>query len=751
MNHLFENLFYANGAVAIGLSIRNLIRRSHTKDNTAITVLMFASGFWSLMLGASLMAPDKDRVTLLYNIGMAAVVAYQVILLYLQLIIEDTFNKLIKLYWVWIVCGAITYIIIIFPGNMVITESKYGYLCNVAPNIGGLICITVMVFAWFAMLGVNIYARHQKESTTRVLKFCSNSLMALSIMLIAAFADGILGRVGINIPPTTGLVQFYAMVLYYFTILDYRKDELTIENMSEIMFHSLTIPTLVYDKNHIIKYANKAAIVSFEMDEKLVNSDKKGIDEVKKIYDINTMFEVIPYVDVYDADEDNREFESEFRPYRRESAIVMNRLRDRYGDVTGYVFIIFDRSERARRSKQLQKAMMGAEAANRAKSDFLANMSHEIRTPMNAISGFSEILLKMDDLPENAKNYISDIRDSSKNLLAIINDILDLSKIEAGKMELVSDAYYIKLVLQDLYSINKQAIEGKDLKFNVEIDPNIPSKLLGDRIRIRSILVNLLNNAAKYTYEGSVGFKAYVINKADDEVELGFEVSDTGSGIASDDIDRLFDSFEQVNRTLHQGIEGTGLGLSIVKGYVELMGGEISVESELGKGSTFKVSLKQKIVDDTPIGNILEDDKKTKPSIGSFRINNTSVLVVDDNKVNLRVAVATMSMYGLDTDMASSGAEAIEKCKQKEYNIVFMDQMMPEMDGVEAMQKIRELGGAYAHGGSSKIVVLTANAMSGVRDSLMELGFDEYLGKPMNYNSLERILVNFTDESLIVY
>lgn len=386
------------------------------------------------------------------------------------------------------------------------------------------------------------------------------------------------------------------------------------------------------------------------------------------------------------------------------------------------------------------------EKANGFKSAFLANMSHEIRTPIHAIIGFAE-LINNENLPDKVKNDINLIKESSYGLLAIINDVLDLSKLEAGKMELVCSNYYISYIIRDLDATYSMLAGRKGLNFEVHLDENIPSNLFGDKIRIRGALINLLNNAIKYTKEGHIDLYIRVVEKKEGTVLLRFEVSDTGIGIKKEDQEKIFESFSRFDIENNYAVEGRGLGLSIAKGYVELMDGTLEVKSEYGVGSTFIMTIPQKIVDNSPVDMKIVNARK-KGTRDKFTIKNCNVLVVDDNPVNLKVADGLMKSFGLTVDSASGGAKAIEACMKKEYDLIFMDQMMPEVDGPAAMKQIRKISKFYEN--ESKILVLTADAMAGVRDRMMAEGFDEYLCKPLEMHRLEEMLRRFVPSGNIV-
>ncbi len=422
----------------------------------------------------------------------------------------------------------------------------------------------------------------------------------------------------------------------------------------------------------------------------------------------------------------------------------VERISDRFGALKGYVVVILDMTEMRNHIEVIKRFRTQAEQANEAKSEFLANMSHEIRTPMNAIVGLSDIIME-ESKGRKVYSYACDIKSASRNLLALINDILDLSKVEAGKMELVCTDYHIKNIVDEVINMMDGAASKRGILLKCEYDMSIPSRYHGDEGRIRQILINLLNNGLKFTKEGYV--KLSVSGRLGEESDtewLHMEVKDTGCGIKEEDLNKIFENFNQVDAKRNRTVEGTGLGLSITRHLVELMGGNIRVESKYGEGTTFILEIPQKIVDARSLSEAPKEIEKKEDEIKLFLAEDCRVLVVDDNLVNRKVAKGFLKPYRFQMDEAESGQAAIDRVKQTKYDIIFMDHMMPEMDGIEVVQLIRSECGE--NGTSPVVIALTANAMEGVREMFLQNGFQDFITKPLDKKALNDALLKWIPE-----
>ena len=743
MKYICPQLLFAGFVLSLFYTISHFKKSDmKNKENLLFVLFCLSSAIWSFGFYGVFIQTVPENAYLWRAIGMIGTFGY---LITAQLLICHFAN--LKRHWrcsieLFSFLGVIIYFFIIQKDQVTYELTDIGMSYSFTNGIWNNIYIAYSVITAVNMFCVTLFMLH-KSFSRRMHALARKLLTAELIILFGMLLDTIFPMIGMKAIPGSSIAQTIGLFIMYGAVSFASHSKITISNMSEFVYYSLTVPVLVYDTNKKLQILNDAAYPFVGVKKK----ERTGFD----ITGIDSLFHT-DKGDIFDFEGDSQEADAVCSHNLSYCSLSINKIYDDFDDTIGYIIIVTDLSERMNSMKRLEEAKRDAENANHAKSTFLANMSHEIRTPMNAIIGFSELVLKM-NITDEVRSYVNDIKFASHNLLAIINDILDISKIESGKMELILDSYYTSQLLNDVSMIISPQIRQKGLIFETKIDQNIPRALYGDKVRLRSVLTNILNNAVKYTQEGSITFEASILKQTATHVTLEFKISDTGIGIKPENLNKLFESFERFDQKIHYGIEGSGLGLAISNGYINLMGGEIIVDSTYQKGSTFTVILEQKIIDDKPLEQDYSQNAiaPNATSISNMKLYGTSVLVADDNVINLRVAHGILSYYGLVVDTASSGLEALNLCRNKNYDFVFMDQMMPEMDGIEAMREVRKLNSHYKKGGPGKIIVLTADAIKGARETLIGHGFDEYLGKPINVAQLERLFTRYIPSNKITY
>jgi len=650
------------------------------------------------------------------------------------------------------------------PGQTIFVHNSIGTTFYFKPGV-----INTCYSLYFFVVSVNIFLvtlHTAKNSPYKRIQVAAKRLLIVeSLIFVGAVFDMIFPSMGIPAIPGSAITHFWGVSIFWLALHAMYKSELTVANMSEYVYHSLNAPVLIFNPKGELEIINSASIAFFGIDEESFVPGTIGIDKILEAGE-----------DVFNFEGNNCVRTMTSKSNGAHCEISISKIMDSYQDIIGYICLSSDLTEHELAISQLEQAKLVADSANMSKSLFLANMSHEIRTPMNAILGFSEIALS-ENIDKTARNYFNEIKQAGNVLLTVINDILNISKIELGVKEVSNHNYNLVKIIKDAELITRVNANKKGLALNVNIARDIPEELCGDFNKIREILLNILGNAVKYTNQGKIDFDVSIINheestavnpseelpcmpvegsfaekpndskvmsteNASGKIWLRFEVSDTGIGIKEEDIETIFDKFTRVDAKLTSTTEGTGLGLPITKGLVELLGGTIEVKSEYGKGTTFIVEIPQAVVDTKAVhenkSESAEAEETEKPK-ELIDLQGNSFLVVDDTKINLIVAAKFLKKYGADVDTALSGVESIEKCKTKKYDIVFMDHMMPEMDGVEAMKNIRQIEG-YETGAKQKIVALTANAVDSAREMLLSEGFDDFISKPIKSETLDEVI-----------
>ncbi|MCR4989458.1 MAG: response regulator [Lachnospiraceae bacterium] len=547
-------------------------------------------------------------------------------------------------------------------------------------------------------------------------------IMILSVLILVVVLNVIYMAFGLVLDAS---VIFYAVAatLIYFSIAVFVPRNLLISAIGRAV-DDMNEGLIIFDLSNDCIYANKYSRSKFNHETGKFTLDMEPLSSVIDILkSANKSFGEADYVKQHGIKAEN---------YR----IKYNNLTDQKGRNIGSYFLIEDTTEAEYYLREIKQARENADKANQAKSTFLANMSHEIRTPLNSVLGMNEMILRSTD-DALIKEYAQNIRTSGDTLLNLINDILDFSKIEANRMEVIPVEYEPHKLIHECNDFFWQAAGAKDLYLNIKCAEDLPRLLMGDIQHIKQIVSNLVSNAIKYTDQGGVTIDVSFNNTDKDRIDLCVKVTDTGKGIAKEDVAYLFDAFKRINEKQNATIQGTGLGLAITKNLVDLMNGKIEVESTPGKGSCFAVILPQEVIDSTPSGTYQNtkyiEQQEYKES---FTAPDANILIVDDVPLNLKVAEALLKKTLIHVDKAAGGNEAIDKCLKIKYDLILLDHRMPEPDGVEVFKKI-SVEGANT---DTPVIMLTANALEGAEEEYKKIGFAGYLSKPIKSEQLENTL-----------
>lgn len=741
MKILFSSILLIDSIIAFYLFLSPIWSgKELDRANKTLHLYALASAIWSLGFGMLFIQTDAEKAYIWRSIAIFGTVMYMITAQYLICLFAQISEKTRKFFNSIALTGIVPYILSIQRDQTEYFMSTFGMTYRFKPGTVNIIYSAYFIIVSVNIVGIIIHMIHSSEKK-RLKIFGKHFLLITSLILVGTVLDMIFPAMGLPALPGSNVTQFWGLIILFYAMDVLNRTRINVSNMSKFIYYSLAMPILVFDDNHQLKIANEAAteFLSLPKDE-----TKLSTRSIEDLFDLQGE-------SIFDFEQSHYNRDTVCLINQAPCNLTISKIQDNYGDIIGYIVNVQDVSERMKYIEELKIARIEADSSNTAKSQFLANMSHEIRTPMNAIIGFSELALQ-ENPSDTLADYLEDIKSSSHNLLTLINDILDISKIESGKMCLVNVMYNTAELLHDIYEIIHTQAASKGLDFQIQIDPKLPSILKGDVNRLRSILINLLNNSVKYTPSGFVKLDIVCSDLNEKPFFIDFRIIDSGIGIKEEELSHLFDAFAQFDQTRNYGKEGTGLGLTLVKGFCTLMNGNIKVESVYGKGSTFTATVEQEILDASPIDTNLIQSHKVKDefSLGSLRVSEVCSLVVDDNPINCKVISRSMGYYGMDVDIANNGQEAIELCKNKKYDFIFMDQMMPEMDGIEAMRHIRALSD-YHETDTYKIIVLTANAIYGVREELLEKGFDEYLSKPVNFRDLEKLLIQFLPSEKLSY
>lgn len=609
-----------------------------------------------------------------------------------------------------------------------------GRMCYYSTNsFGRMVHNIFLAFVVVTMIAMAILWVH-KEKPKRQVYYVRAAILANIAILFSIIPDTILPMLGKPSFPSSAYGMFLTYMITWFWATRFNAFSITVGNLSQYIYESANTAILIFDEYFRLVLANSygqelLGIKKIE-NQKLMQLFQGTEAESGRIKDgiLRDNKGVAELVSVHGA---------------ISCSLNFSLARDFHDDPYCIVCFVYDLTKEKNMLEEVVRA-------NEAKSQFLANMSHEIRTPINGILGMDSVLLK-ECHDENLREYAKNIQSAGQSLLSIINDILDISKIESGKMEILTIRYQLFSVLNDCYNLTKIKLQNKPVSFIMQINEKLPSWLYGDEVRIRQIINNFLSNAVKYTKEGNITFELDFEEKTDEQILLVITVRDTGIGIKEEDLGKLFESFTRIEEKRNRNIEGTGLGLNLTKNLVNLMGGEVFAESTYGKGSCFTAKIPQKIADAKPMGDFgkryqqylsTSDDDKL-----SFLAPDAKILVVDDVTMNLKVVEGLLKATKIQIDTAVSGSECLECVKTTPYQMIFLDHMMPEMDGLETLEHMKNL--ADNPNAQTPVIMLTANAIVGAKEEYIEAGFTDYLTKPIRETELLEMILKYLPEELV--
>lgn len=609
-----------------------------------------------------------------------------------------------------------------------------GRMCYYSTNsFGRMVHNIFLAFVAVTMIAMAILWVH-KEKPKRQVYYVRAAILANIAILFSIIPDTILPMLGKPSFPSSAYGMFLTYMITWFWATRFNAFSITVGNLSQYIYESANTAILIFDEYFRLVLANPygqelLGIKKIE-NQKLMQLFQGTEAESGRIKDgiLRDNKGVAELVSVHGA---------------ISCSLNFSLARDFHDDPYCIVCFVYDLTKEKNMLEEVVRA-------NEAKSQFLANMSHEIRTPINGILGMDSVLLK-ECHDENLREYAKNIQSAGQSLLSIINDILDISKIESGKMEILTIRYQLFSVLNDCYNLTKIKLQNKPVSFIMQINEKLPSWLYGDEVRIRQIINNFLSNAVKYTKEGNITFELDFEEKTDEQILLVITVRDTGIGIKEEDLGKLFESFTRIEEKRNRNIEGTGLGLNLTKNLVNLMGGEVFAESTYGKGSCFTAKIPQKIADAKPMGDFgkryqqylsTSDDDKL-----SFLAPDAKILVVDDVTMNLKVVEGLLKATKIQIDTAVSGSECLECVKTTPYQMIFLDHMMPEMDGLETLEHMKNL--ADNPNAQTPVIMLTANAIVGAKEEYIEAGFTDYLTKPIRETELLEMILKYLPEELV--
>ena len=712
------------GTVAAVCGISFLIRNKEASGNIKYYIFFygFFAALWCLCYGLIGLCDDLSVCYNLRKIGILGVDGFLITEVFLISEISG-----VKKYWVVrFKQGAVLISIIDYAffalnkvDNFVRLNNWTTWYGNEGASTNRTIHSIYMAVLFLSLFYLGIRWGMNKEYK-RQKRFLRIMFIANFALLFSSGPDTIMPIFGLPAVSTSGIGAAVCGIIVWYGATQLNSFDLRMGNIKDRVFNFMDAGVIIFDMDHSIALVNRYAGAMVK--------DGTDIALNKGLEDFFEMDEIA--VDEVFLASDNGIFAKRLwgKSHDKAYSVRMSAVKDSFDEPFCYMCVFVDVTDEVEAVKKF-------EVASLAKSRFLAQMSHEIRTPINAVLGMNEMILR-ESKDKDVLDYAESIDSAGNTLLALINSILDFSKIEDGKMDIIPVRYDTASLVNDLVNSISQRADAKGLRLEVSIDETLPKTMVGDDVRFSQVIMNLLTNAVKYTKKGKVMLTMKVNKKDAGNVNIYVSVEDTGMGIKQEDMDKLFISFERLDEKKNHNIEGTGLGISIVKNLLKMMGSRLEVESTYGKGSKFYFNIDQKIADDTPIGDYekrLKASHKRRVNSDVISAPGARVLVVDDNEMNLKVAKNLLKLCDVVPDLVYSGEEAIEIMRKKTYDMVFLDHMMPGLDGIETMEELKK---ENLIPDETTMVALTANAVVGARETYFEAGFGDYLSKPIEIKEL---------------
>ena len=723
------------GAVLIVVGIGFFLRTKDAADRMSLYILLYAltSAVWCISYGIIGITDNFELAYIVRRVGVFAIDSFFVVEVFFVSRMCNT-NKTIRnsARILGVVLSAADFIgfsgknidIFVRIGNWTTWFSNPETVFNRTMHSVYVVLVFLLTFS----LGL-VWAATNKLKRQR--KFIAMCFVANFILLFFSAPDTLMPALHLFAIPTSGIGAAGCSLVLWYAATQLNSFDISMGNIVRNLYDFIDVGVVVFDTDHHMVMLNPYA-------RNLLPEGEIGTNMIGDLFSINGVEEKDAFEqsrhDIYNMDRKGRNGKT--------YSIRMNAVMDDFKEPYCYLCIFMDVSEKVDLINRL-------EDANNAKTDFLTSISHEIRTPINAIVGFNEMILRETDDPEISE-YTSNIDRAARHLLTIINDLLDMEQIKTGKFSINLDQYDLKNLLQSVYVMHEIKVKEKGLTLDMSCNENIPNYLFGDSVRIQQVVINLLTNAIKYTAQGGVSLQADYRPIDSEMIELILRVADTGIGIRDKDLPHVYELFERFDKDKNKLTEGTGVGLSLVKNIVEAMDGKITVESRYGVGTCFTVRIPQKVIDYDPIGEQSDEPvayKKKKAA--PFIAPNASILIVDDNEMNRVVAAGLLKQLKVSIDQAPGGYEMLEMIKKKHYDIIFLDHLMPRMDGIEALRWMR-LDKDHPNQ-DTPVIAMTANAIRGMSEKYMEAGFTDYLFKPVEPKKFTRMVERYLDEDLIEY